>query len=101
MPAIFEGEWGVSDVDAAGVALAGAMAELGVATLLLVTSDAGWRRLATRETDLPGALREAVARGGAELLGEDVALRITIDAARVAWSTDREQIHRHLADRLG
>ena len=101
MPALYEGGVAVSDVHASCAALANALAELGVASLLLVTPDSGWRRLVARETDLPRTLAGAVAGGGAELLGEETALRITIDASGVAWCTEHEQIHRHLADRLG
>jgi hypothetical protein len=66
--------------------LAGALAELGVTEVVLITAS-GERVLRARETDLPGEIAQAAAEG-ALLKCPSLGLVVTLSLAGVLWSTD-------------
>lgn len=72
------------------VALAGAIAEMGVRRVALAPGAAGgWVELGARDTDLPGALLAALARAGegegAEVFCLDRPLRFEFGRERCVW----------------
>lgn len=81
----------------AACALAGALAERGVAALALSESG-GWTTLGARATDLPGLLASAwVAGEPAELTALDRALRVEIGPDALTWFTTDGQLADALA----
>lgn len=66
-------------------ALAGALAEAGVARLEMTAPGGTARTLRARETDLPGVLLAATP--GTVLASSAHGLRIVVDATRFRWST--------------
>ncbi len=71
----------------AACALAGALAERGVAALALSESG-GWTTLSARITDLPGLVGSAwVAGEAAELVALDRSLRVEIGPDGLTWFT--------------
>ncbi len=67
------------------LAIAGFLAEQGVATLTLRRTDGSEARLGARETDLPGRLREVEV---GELVVSDRSLLIRFEGARATIHTD-------------
>lgn len=78
-----------ADDDASGgaCALAGALAERGIAPLA-ISEGTGWTELPARATDLPGLIREIVSSGeSAELVALDRAIRVEIAPDGLRWFT--------------
>lgn len=70
------------------IALAGVLAEAGVADLALASPE-GWVRLTPRQTDLPALLAAAAERPEAELLALDRPIRVALTPSSfLAFTTD-------------
>jgi hypothetical protein len=80
------------------VRVAGALAECGAREVVL-TEHGRDRRLATRETDLPGVLMGAEA--GSVLEAPTCGIHIEIQEAGLRWSVADAQLARTFADAIG
>lgn len=75
------------DASGGACALAGALAERGIAPLAL-SEGTGWTELPARKTDLPGLIAEVLASGeSAELVALDRAIRVEIGSSGLHWFT--------------
>ncbi len=86
MSAVHSGRIAGDDLPGAASALAGLLAEMGIADLA-IADDQGWVRLAPRETDLPGVLMDVAPSGRAELMALDRSLRVEIRPDGLRWFT--------------
>ena len=75
------------DAPGGACALAGALAERGIAPLAL-SEGTGWRELPARATDLPGLIREIASSGeSAELVALERVIRVEITPDGLRWFT--------------
>ena len=86
MSAVHSGRIAGQDLMTAATSLAGMLAEMGIADLV-IADDQGWVRLAPRETDLPGLLVGVAPSGRAELMALDRSLRVEICPDGLRWFT--------------
>jgi hypothetical protein len=107
------GEWRCSDDAALARAVAGALAEMGVAGVAVALDSpadpGGWRPLRPRTTDLPGTILDALRRagegGGVEIVCLDRPLLIEVRAGRWRWACEDGEVATQLralrADTVG